>query len=107
MMVGFLFGSSLVAKLGAALVEYQMMQKEKRQKINDLRQYLLEKNVETALAVPVQKQAKERLAQRDRLLESQVDILDMISSTLRQQLHFSVQQPHLVRHPLFRLFNAR
>merc|ERR1719343_1767956 len=103
-MLGFLFGSLLIASLSAAIVDYQMMQKDKNQKLRALRQYLLERQVEGSLATPVQKQALERLARQDRLQWKEVALLEMISARLRHRLHFSVLKAHLIRHPLLRLW---
>merc|ERR1719330_364228 len=59
MMVGFLFGSSLVSSLSASMVDYQMMQKDKTSKMRALRQYLQENGVDASVALPVQRQIKE------------------------------------------------
>merc|ERR1719203_2148100 len=88
------------------MIDYQMMQKDKNSKIRALHQYLRENQVGVHLAVPVQKQAEDRLQGRQRLAESDVQVLSVLSSALRQELRFAIQRPHLERHPLFRLWMA-
>mmetsp|Transcript_25132 Transcript_25132/g.78253 ORF Transcript_25132/g.78253 Transcript_25132/m.78253 type:complete len:508 (-) Transcript_25132:20-1543(-) len=54
--------------------------------------------------MPVQKQVLQRLAQRDTLGEKDVPALSLLSVALRSQLRFNIQRPHLLRHPVFRLW---
>mmetsp|Transcript_6973 Transcript_6973/g.19731 ORF Transcript_6973/g.19731 Transcript_6973/m.19731 type:complete len:1033 (+) Transcript_6973:80-3178(+) len=106
MMCGFLFGSTLVSTLSAAMMEYQMMQKETTMKLRLLRKYLRENNVEPQVAVPVQKQVEQRLNERDALSEGDVEALRLLSTALRSQLRFEIQRACLTRHPLFRLWTS-
>merc|ERR1719210_3274530 len=103
MLVGFFFGSSLIASLSSAMVEYQMNQKDKTTKMRELRQFLQSRHVGSRLALQVQKQALACISQRARLLEVDVPILLKISAGLRQKLHFSIQEAFLNQHPLLRL----
>jgi len=104
MMVGFLFGSTLVSTLSAAMMDYQMMQKDKNHKIRTLRQYLRENDVDPTVALPVQKQVVQRLAQREKLEEKDVPALSLLSVALRTSLRFAIQKPPLMHHPMFRLW---
>jgi len=104
MMIGFLFGSTLVSMLSAAMMDYQMMKKDITMKLRLLRQYLRENEVPALVSVLVQKQVEQRLQERERLNEHDVNALGLLSVTLRSQLRFEIQQPHLTGHPLFRLW---
>jgi len=104
MMFGFLFGSTLVSMLAAMMMDYQMMQKDRTMKLRTMRLYLRENSVDPVIAMPVQKQLEQRLAHRKRLEEKDVPALSMLSTTLRSRLRFSIQRPHLSRHPIFRLW---
>ena len=102
MMAGFLFGSTVVSSLPAAMLDYLMMRKEATTKLRDLRSYLGYHQAQPGLALPVQKQAHERLGCRARLTEKEVQVLDILSLSLRMDLRFAIQSPHLAAHPLLR-----
>lgn len=104
MMIGFLFGSTLVSMLSAAMMDYQMMQKDMTLKLRMLRQYLRENEVPAGIAVLVQRQVEQRLQERERLDENDVVALSVLSAALRSQLRFEIQRPDLSRHPVFRLW---
>mmetsp|Transcript_74658 Transcript_74658/g.228436 ORF Transcript_74658/g.228436 Transcript_74658/m.228436 type:complete len:950 (-) Transcript_74658:81-2930(-) len=104
MMVGFLFGSMLVSMMSASMMDYRMMQKDKKHKIRTLRQYLRENEVSPYVAMPVQKQILQRLSHRDKLEEKDVPALALLSVALRSSLRFAIQRSHLMHHPMFRLW---
>lgn len=106
MMIGFLFGSTLVSMLSAAMMDYQMMQKDITLKLRLLRQYLRQNEVPALVSVLVQKQVEQRLQERERLAENDVCALGLLSVALRAQLRFEIQRPHITRHPLFRLWTG-
>jgi len=104
MLVGFLFGSTLISSLSAAMMDYQMRHKDRRDKLRGLRQYLRENEVEQRVAMPVQKQVEQRLLQQDPLSEAEVPALQLLSSALRVQLRFEIQRAALSTHPMLSLW---
>mmetsp|Transcript_74659 Transcript_74659/g.228446 ORF Transcript_74659/g.228446 Transcript_74659/m.228446 type:complete len:998 (-) Transcript_74659:114-3107(-) len=104
MMVGFLFGSTLVSTLSAAMMDYQMMHKDRRDKLRTLRQYLRENEVDQRVALPVQKMVEQRLMQHEALSESEVPALQLLSTALRVQLRFEIQRAALSTHPMLSLW---
>jgi len=106
MFCGFFFGSTLVSMLSAAMMDYRMMQKDKTMKLRQLRRYLQENEVNSGIAVRVQKQVEQRLSLTECLSEEDVAVLHLLSTTLRSQLRFEIVSPNLTRHPLFRLWTT-
>eukprot|EP00429_Kryptoperidinium_foliaceum_P019415 CAMPEP_0176045892 /NCGR_PEP_ID=MMETSP0120_2-20121206/22784_1 /TAXON_ID=160619 /ORGANISM="Kryptoperidinium foliaceum, Strain CCMP 1326" /LENGTH=982 /DNA_ID=CAMNT_0017379301 /DNA_START=78 /DNA_END=3022 /DNA_ORIENTATION=+ len=103
MMFGFLFGSTLVSMLSAAMMDYQMMQKDRTVKLRTLSRYLKENDVPANIAIPVQRQVEQRLRHRESLTEVDVVALELLSVGLRSLLRFEIMRPHLSTHGLFRL----
>jgi len=68
MMAGFLFGSSVVSWLSAAMVDYLMMRED-----------------------AMQKQAQERLRGRSRIAEQEAHVLEVLSSAPRKGLRFAIK----------------
>eukprot|EP00429_Kryptoperidinium_foliaceum_P095690 CAMPEP_0176249624 /NCGR_PEP_ID=MMETSP0121_2-20121125/34073_1 /TAXON_ID=160619 /ORGANISM="Kryptoperidinium foliaceum, Strain CCMP 1326" /LENGTH=422 /DNA_ID=CAMNT_0017589329 /DNA_START=18 /DNA_END=1282 /DNA_ORIENTATION=- len=92
--------------LSAAMMDYRMMQKDKTMKLRQLRRYLQENEVNSGIAVRVQKQVEQRLSLTECLSEEDVAVLHLLSTTLRSQLRFEIVSPNLTRHPLFRLWTT-
>jgi len=101
---GLLFGSSLISSLSAAMVDFREMQRERNEKLRLLRRYLRENKVAARLAINVQKQVTERMGRREKLHDSDVDAIQLLSMALRVQLRFDICGPSIMRNPLMRLF---
>eukprot|EP00429_Kryptoperidinium_foliaceum_P001059 CAMPEP_0176007562 /NCGR_PEP_ID=MMETSP0120_2-20121206/3297_1 /TAXON_ID=160619 /ORGANISM="Kryptoperidinium foliaceum, Strain CCMP 1326" /LENGTH=736 /DNA_ID=CAMNT_0017340327 /DNA_START=1 /DNA_END=2211 /DNA_ORIENTATION=+ len=104
MMFGFLFGSMLVSMMSASMMDYHMMQKDRISKLRMLRRYLSDNKVSAHTAVHVQKQVEQRLKVKERLNEGDVAALQLLSTSLRSQLCFEIQRPHISRLPVFAIF---
>jgi len=103
-MIGFLFGSTLVSSLSAAMVDYQMSKKDKVTKMRSLRRFLLQHQVVPRLSTLVTRQAENRLALPEHLREADVPALALLSATLRAELQMEIVRPHMDSHPLFSLW---
>lgn len=103
-LLGLIFGCTAISSLSATMVEFQMLTKDKKEKIRTLRTYLRENNVEREMAFLVQQQAAERLAKKAHLTEKDVHALSLISASLRNELKFDICHRHIIRHPLWRLY---
>jgi len=103
---GLLFGSTLVSSLSATMVEFQMLRNGRQQKLRLLRQFLSDHTVDLDISYLVQKQVKERLGPTDKLHESDVDGLNLLSAQLLSMLRREIYAPHLVTHPLFNLWSG-
>jgi len=100
LITGLLLGSSLISTLSANMVELQMTNKDRTQKMRTLRQYLQENPVPTHVSVAVTQQVTERMRERKRLTEPQVPALEMLSASLFAELRFEIVRPTLIKHSL-------
>jgi len=103
-MIGFLFGSTLVSSLSAAMVDYQMSKKDKVAKMRSLRCFLQQHHVTPRLSTLVTRQAEGRLAMPETMREADVPALALLSATLRAELKMAIMRPHLELHPVFSLW---
>jgi len=67
-------------------MDYQMSNKERYDKLNTLRQFLFQHNVDARLSMPIQKQVNERITSSKRLTEKDVQALALLSPTMRAEL---------------------
>lgn len=104
LLVGLLFSSTLVSSLSASMVEMQMRMRESRTKLMRLRRYLRENKVNRITALRVQQQAVDRLGRKQKLIEKDVQVIQLLSSTLKGALRFEICRPYMIKHPLFRLW---
>merc|ERR1719277_2020114 len=87
------------------MIQVQLASRERKLELRSLHQYLSENNVGPHLSVFVQKQVVQRLQKSgDKLLESNVKVLDLLSPSLRAELRFEIFGPFLTHHPLLRLW---
>ena len=70
-------------------------------KMKVLRRYLRQVTISPRLSVRMQQQALERLRTQLPLTMENVDVLKMLSLSLRMELKFELCGSHLKRHPLF------
>lgn len=103
LILGLLFGSTLVSSLSAAMFQVQMDMRDNYLKMKLVHQFLREKEVGRTLAVQVGKQVSERLKQKVKVTEDKVKGLELLSASLRSKLRFDVVGRYLKQHSLFRL----
>jgi len=106
LVLGLLFGSTLVSLLSATMVEYQMMRQDQTRKVRELRHYLQENSVSPGLAFLIQQQATERLRVTKKIQEKDVKALELLSRSLRTELRYEIMHPHISTHPLFHLWTS-
>jgi len=104
LMLGLVCGSTLVSQLSASMVEFQMMHQEKNKQLRALRRYLQENQVNSNISAVVVRQAQERLGLQERLTKRDVPVLNLLSQELHNAVHAEICVPHLMQHPLLRLF---
>mmetsp|Transcript_30522 Transcript_30522/g.71258 ORF Transcript_30522/g.71258 Transcript_30522/m.71258 type:complete len:1088 (-) Transcript_30522:115-3378(-) len=105
LMFGLLFGSSLISSLSATMVQFQMLRNGRAQKLQMLRKYLQDNDVDLHIATLVQKQVKERLGPKEQLTDVDIPELALLSSSLRLELRLEIYKPHVTVHPLFALWH--
>jgi len=104
LIAGLLFGASIVAFLSAQIVQFIMTRMDKMQMLDDVRRFLRQSQVNSALAIRVTKSVRERLLEEHALGEDDVDGLALLSGKLRSELAFQIRRPHILKHALFRLW---
>ena len=104
LVLGLLVGISLVSLLSAEMVEFTMRKQDRVQKLSYLRTFLSEHNVTSNLAYRVTQQAETRIRKRAKLLDRDADAIQLLSSTLRIELHHEIFKRQMSSHPLFRLW---
>ena len=102
LLFGLFFSSTLVSSLCAAITNVQMQMADKNTKLWILRQYLSQNDVDSSLMIRVNKQAKHRFKRKEKLIEKDVEALQILSGSLLAELHFSISRRHVIKHPLFR-----
>mmetsp|Transcript_114888 Transcript_114888/g.336074 ORF Transcript_114888/g.336074 Transcript_114888/m.336074 type:complete len:978 (+) Transcript_114888:80-3013(+) len=106
MILGLLFGSSVVSLFSAQIVQVMMSRLAKATTLDKMRQYLQQHGVSHSLSVQVMSQTVERLREKEVIRTEDVAILPCLSKTLRYKLIYEICLPHLVAHPLFESWTA-
>jgi len=101
--LGLLVSCSLISALSAAMVEFQTKRSWKVETMSKLRTYLQQNRIDRRLVVLVTAQVAERLRIKEKLKEEDVPALDLLSSSLRADLHFDMVRPSVLSHSFFAL----
>jgi len=104
---GLLFGTTLVGQISSKMVQFNMSRQVELRRTDELRRFLRENNVAAALALRIQRQSADRMQDKSRLSEQDVEDIKHLSAHLRLLLRQEIFIPHLVRHPLFSSWGAR
>jgi len=104
LLFGLIFGSTIVSFISALTLQVMMSKRDQTQKLSLLRKYINQNSIHPSLAARVQQQVMERMEVTRQLTEDDVHILSMLSSSLRLELIFQTRRPHILTHPLFRLW---
>eukprot|EP00403_Amphidinium_massartii_P009047 CAMPEP_0178425842 /NCGR_PEP_ID=MMETSP0689_2-20121128/28928_1 /TAXON_ID=160604 /ORGANISM="Amphidinium massartii, Strain CS-259" /LENGTH=1108 /DNA_ID=CAMNT_0020047511 /DNA_START=62 /DNA_END=3385 /DNA_ORIENTATION=+ len=104
LLFGLVFGSTLISALSASMVDFQMTQKDRNEKLSVARRYLRENLVGAGMSQRVQQQIIERLNERTRLMDSEVQGLTLLARSLRLELRYEIAKNHLEQHPLLFVF---
>lgn len=83
---GFIFSSVLISSLATTLINFQMANKEQQDKLNTLRQFLYQHQVDSTLCVPIEKQVLARMSNVKRLCQKDVGALSLLSPMMRTEL---------------------
>ena len=101
--LGLLFFSSVISSMTTALTQLKMLAYERERKINQLDTFFRQKAISNTLAVTVRKQVYRRMSQKKPMQWGDVQVLPMLSLTLRDDLMFDLCKHHLRGQELFRL----
>lgn len=102
---GLLFFSTLVSSLSAKMMHIKASKADKLQKFAVTCRFLRQASVSPKLAISIQKQVADQMRIQKRLTLSDVPALANLSLSLRIELQHELSKPHLLKHPLFRIFS--
>lgn len=105
LLVGTVVSSTLTSSLSAAMIKIGLKRRERTKHMSDLRKYLRQNHIEARLAQRVEQQVRHRLRLKDHVADADVPALNIMSISLRQELHYATCERHLNTHPLFRLWS--
>lgn len=103
LLVGLLFSCSLVSTLSTTMIDLRMSVTKQNKMMRKLRQFLRQHDVHSRVSSRVTQQVSHRLKQKDPLTEADVEVLSMISSSLRSELRHHMFKEHLATYPIFDL----
>lgn len=101
---GLFFTSHVVSTSSSAMMNLEMANQHKNQRLRQLKQLLSQNGVNSTLAVRVVRQVNERMNSPKLLMEEDVPALQLLSAALLKELRYAMASPVLIRHPLMRLF---
>jgi len=105
LLVGVLFGASIVAFLSAQIVQFMMSRQDKMRVLSNLQSFVRQHQVPRLLAARLRGQVVKRLKEEKMLYEADVDALQLLSSSLRAELVFATRKPHVLTHALFQTWD--
>lgn len=105
LLVTFLISSMFVSTITTSVTKLQLSTSKQTSQMAALRRYLCDQQISTSLAVRVQRNAQHVIVERKRNMpESSVDLLGMISESLRAEVHFEVYWKTIKEHLLFNCY---
>mmetsp|Transcript_22791 Transcript_22791/g.52084 ORF Transcript_22791/g.52084 Transcript_22791/m.52084 type:complete len:1006 (+) Transcript_22791:93-3110(+) len=105
LLFGLIFGSTLVGQLSSKMVQFNMSRRDELRRMEILRKFLRENNVDIVLSSRVQKHAQQRMSIKARFREEDVEDLQHLPAELRSRLRTQVYSQYYMRHPLFCAWN--
>mmetsp|Transcript_47509 Transcript_47509/g.152599 ORF Transcript_47509/g.152599 Transcript_47509/m.152599 type:complete len:1047 (+) Transcript_47509:68-3208(+) len=105
LLLGMLVFSSVISLLSAKLMQRQVAQKDRSQKLSALRRFLRKKGLAPRHSVLIEKAAVEALSMVNKkpVIMQDIQAIQVLPSSLRHWLKAELCRRHLV-HPLFRLW---
>lgn len=104
-LVAFVVAAVFLGRLTSSMTKLHMLASKDFEKLHVLRRYLQKNRISGRLARRVQHNAHHALFERQRFMEeSTVELLEVISDSLRAELHFELYSPVLAVHPFFRAY---
>ena len=104
LLIGIVTSSTLTSSLSATMIKVGLRSKERQKHMGNLKRYLHQNKVDSRLAQRVEQQVRQRLSLKTHLADTDVPALDLMSTSLRQELHYATCERHINTHPVFRLW---
>lgn len=98
----FLMVTAFVSRLTSSMTQLHILASRKSQQFSVLRSFLTQHHISTRLALRIQRNAARAIQELDRSIpEENVELLTIISESLRMYLHYEVFAPMLTQHAFF------
>jgi len=101
---GLFFGSLIVSLCSGTIMQLVIAQRDATMKMEALEKLLRVNAVHPRLALRVKRQVMEKMSEATHVSEDSVKALQDLSGHLRLQLMCATRKPHLLSHPLFRIW---
>jgi len=100
--IAFAFSAAAVSSITSSMTRLDILASREASQFRWLRRYLLENYISARLTARVVRNAQHALEERHRnVSEIDVELLRLVSTPLRAELHFEVYTPLLDNHPFF------
>lgn len=102
----FVFSAFAISSITSSMTQLQIITAQQSRQFAALRLYLNANSISKALAMRIHRSARnavEDLAKNTP--ERSVELLQLVSDPLRQELHFEVHAPNLMVHPFFKYYH--
>jgi len=106
LLFGFIFSSVLISSLATTLIDFTMSNKEPKEKLKTLRQFLYQHSVRAELGMPIEKQVLDRMSTVKRLSEKDVSALSFLSPLIRAELYSTIYGSSITSLQFIRTCNA-
>jgi len=101
-LLAFIMAAIFVGRLTSSMTQLSMLAQKDMERLQVLKRYLFKNEISSRLAMRVLNNAQHALKERQRFMEEKgVELLDVISEPLRNELRFELYSPVLAVHPLF------
>merc|ERR1712050_826583 len=92
----------MISQLSSVLLNFQMLQQEKNEKMLQLQDFLRQHNVDITLSFAVEQQVRARIHSVKPIAIVDVSGLVLASTLLRNELNHVIYAPFICIHPIFR-----
>eukprot|EP00403_Amphidinium_massartii_P003851 CAMPEP_0178383250 /NCGR_PEP_ID=MMETSP0689_2-20121128/6906_1 /TAXON_ID=160604 /ORGANISM="Amphidinium massartii, Strain CS-259" /LENGTH=1092 /DNA_ID=CAMNT_0020003467 /DNA_START=104 /DNA_END=3382 /DNA_ORIENTATION=+ len=105
LLLGLVVGSTCVSLVSAEIIKYTVTKRDQAVLLETLWRFMSQNTIHTQLRMRIMGQVNERLVERlAQLGEEDVQALNLLSVSLRQELCYATRVPHLRTHPLFAMW---
>lgn len=104
--VFFVVAACFVSSITTSMTRLQLISSRQSSQFSVLRRYLRDHSISRKLASRIFRNAECAVAEQKRNApESSVELLCLISAPLREELHYEIYSPTLMKHPFFMNYN--
>lgn len=102
---GLLFFSCMVSLFSAKIMDLKAARQDKNTQLRMLKKFLRQKCIGKKMSLMVQKQVMDRMRTAEIVTCKDVDVLRLLSFSLRSDIQYEICSSHVLRHPFFLLWS--